>query len=215
MNEMLEIAKRRYATKHYDPTKRISDKDMADLLEILRLSPSGVNVQPWHFFVAGTQAARERLMPAFYDFNIPRVRDASHVIVFAVRTSLDDAFLHHVIDKEDADGRFANAQLKEDRYQHARRFVVMHREDPRECYSWATHQAYIALGTLVYAAAGMGIDSTCIEGLDFEKMDEILGLREKGLRSCVAVSLGYRAANDGNAARPKSRLDAKEIFTFL
>ena len=215
MSEMLEIAKRRYTAKHYDPSKRISDADIAELLEILRLSPSGVNVQPWHFFVAGTQAARERLMPAFLDFNIPRVRDSSHVIVMTVRTSLDDAYLHHVIDREDADGRFATAQLKEERYLHARRFVAMHREDPDELYAWASHQAYIALGTLVYAAAGMGIDSTCIEGLDFAKMDEILGLRGKGLRTVVAAALGYRAANDGNASRPKSRLDAKEIFTFL
>lgn len=46
-------------------------------------------------------------------------------------------------------------------------------------------------------------------------MDEILGLREKGLRSVWAVALGKRAPNDSNAARPKSRLPMETVVTRL
>ncbi|MFU0841796.1 MAG: Nitroreductase domain-containing protein [Burkholderia sp.] len=215
MNEMLEIAKRRYTTKHYDPAKRISDKDFADLMEIVRLAPTSVNSQPCHFFYADTKEAKEKLFPAFPDFNIDRVRDASHVVIFTVRADLNEDHIRRVIDKEEADGRFPNAQFKKDRFEHCMAFVNLHHTFPQEMHEWEARQAYIALGTLVFAAAGMGIDSTCIEGLDPAKVDEILGLREKGFRTVCAASLGYRAANDGNASRPKSRLEMKDILTRL
>ena len=69
------------------------------------------------------------------------------------------------------------------------------------------------MGFLLAAAAEKGIDSTPIEGLDTAKLDEILGLREKGMRSVAVVTLGYRSPNDGNAQRPKSRLALDRIVT--
>ena len=68
------------------------------------------------------------------------------------------------------------------------------------------------MGFLLFAAAEMGIDATPFEGLDTAKLDNILNLGAKGLKSVCAVSLGYRADNDGNAARPKSRLAADRVF---
>ncbi|MFU0841795.1 MAG: Nitroreductase domain-containing protein [Burkholderia sp.] len=215
MNEMLAIARRRYTAKHYDPNRRISDKDFADLMEIVRLAPSSINSQPWHFFYADTKEAKEKILPAVLDFNIERVRDASHVVVFAVHDDLDEAFLRHIVDKETADGRLPTAELRKERMESAVYFVDQHRTDPHGVFEWEARQAYIALGTLVFAAAGMGIDSTSIEGVDFAKLDGILGLREKGLRSVLMASLGYRAANDGNATRPKSRLEMKDILTRI
>ena len=67
----------------------------------------------------------------------------------------------------------------------------------------------------MFAAAAIGVDSTVVEGYDSAKMDEILGLKQKGLKSIVIATLGYRAENDGNAHRPKSRLPKEQIFTFL
>lgn len=49
MQSFLEISKNRYTTKHYDQDKKISQKDIDTLLEIARLTPSAVNIQPWHF----------------------------------------------------------------------------------------------------------------------------------------------------------------------
>lgn len=50
---------------------------------------------------------------------------------------------------------------------------------------------------------------------DADKVDEILGLREKGMHAQYAVALGYGAADDHNAARPKSRWPAQRIFHKL
>ena len=81
--------------------------------------------------------------------------------------------------------------------------------------AWEARQAYIGMGFLLFAAAGMGIDSTALEGVDFPKLNEILGLDEKNLTAIAAVSLGYRSPKDGNAQRPKSRLTRDELFSSL
>lgn len=94
-------------------------------------------------------------------------------------------------------------------------FAGVFAKAPGGSYAWTARQSYIAMGFLLAAAAEKGIDSTPIEGLDTAKLDEILGLREKGMRSVAVVTLGYRSPNDGNAQRPKSRLALDRIVTRL
>ncbi|MCH5689315.1 nitroreductase family protein [Niabella sp. W65] len=61
-----------------------------------------------------------------------------------------------------------------------------------ENFAWAARQAYIALGTGIIAAAELKVDATPMEGFDAARVDELLGLKEKGLKSVVLLSLGYR-----------------------
>lgn len=210
--DALQIARTRYTTKHYDPARRVSDEDFDALLEVLRLSPSSVNSQPWEFFIARTAQARDKIMPAILDFNRDRVRNASHVVVFAVHEKLDEQYLQDLLAQEAADGRYAKTEALQGQDAGRRHFVGLHSVSEQELLSWEMRQAYIAQGFVLFAAASMGIDSTPIEGADFDLLDEILELRSKGLRSCFAVSFGYRAADDSNASRPKSRWPRKRIF---
>lgn len=85
----------------------------------------------------------------------------------------------------------------------------------QDLVEWTSRQTYIALGFVLYAAAQMGIDSTCLEGLDYAKMDELLHLKGSGYRTAVAVSFGHRDSADANATRPKSRLCASDVVTWL
>jgi len=68
------------------------------------------------------------------------------------------------------------------------------KRDPEVNFNHAARQAYIAFGLSAAAAAFEGVDSTPMEGFDPDSLDKILGLREKGLRSCVMLALGYREA---------------------
>lgn len=210
-NKMLQIAMNRYTTKHYSG-KQIPREQLAELLEILRLSPSSVNAQAWKFIVASTQEAKNKLMEGFLDFNRERVSKASDIIVFAVPEKITEEHLQKVLDKEIADGRYAKKDVIEGLDAGRRHFVGLHSHTVSDTLAWETAQAYIALGFVLFAAAGMGIDSTALEGVDYDKLDDILGLRSRGLRSVVAVSLGYRAADDSNATRPKSRLSKEDLF---
>lgn len=210
-NKMLQIAMNRYTTKHYSG-KQIPREQLAELLEILRLSPSSVNAQAWKFIVASTQEAKDKLMEGFLDFNRERVSKASDIIVFAVPEKITEEHLQKVLDKEIADGRYAKKDVIEGLDAGRRHFVGLHSHTVSDTLAWETAQAYIALGFVLFAAAGMGIDSTALEGVDYDKLDDILGLRSRGLRSVVAVSLGYRAADDSNVTRPKSRLSKEDLF---
>ena len=79
---------------------------------------------------------------------------------------------------------------------------------------WATKQAYIALGTGLIAAAAEKVDATPMEGFNPEHFDELLGLKEKGLKSVVLMALGYRdEENDSNALLKKVRWP-KEDFVI-
>jgi len=65
-------------------------------------------------------------------------------------------------------------------------------KDPEENFNHAAKQAYIAFANAVTAAAFEKVDCTPLEGFDANALDEILGLRAKGLRSCVMLPIGYR-----------------------
>lgn len=172
-NVFLRLAQERYTTKHYNG-QQIPREEFDTLLEILRLTPTSVNAQALHYFTATSQEARERLLPAFPEFNRKNAQD-----------------------------------------QGRRYFAGLHQGSEAELVAWEARQAYIGMGFLLFAAAGMGIDSTALEGVDFPKLNEILGLDEKNLTAIAAVSLGYRSPKDGNAQRPKSRLTRDELFTSL
>ncbi|MDF7666352.1 oxygen-insensitive NAD(P)H nitroreductase [Orbaceae bacterium ESL0727] len=212
---MVDISRKRYTTKHYDKSKKIPADQIEALCTILQNSPSSVNTQPWHFVIVGSDAGRDKILPAIPDFNHPRVQDSSHTVVMCVRDNIDEAYMQHLVDQEDKDGRFQTAEDKQRQSEALHFFVNVKSPTPKDQYEWMCKQVYIALGNLLFAAAGMGIDSTAIEGFDSAKIDEILGLKEKGLKSVVVATLGYRAENDSNAKRPKSRLPQDEIFTFL
>ncbi len=213
--DIVDIARRRYTAKHYDPSRRISREDMERLREVLRLCPFSVNSQPWHFFIASTPEAKARILPAILDFNRERVELASDVVVIAVRDRIDEDYFRDLMAQEVSDGRFSREEARAGQDAGRRHFVGLHNTSADDLYAWTSRQGYIAMGFLLFSAAAIGIDSTPIEGFDYALMDEILGLKGKGLRSAVAVSLGYRADHDANATRPKSRWSAGRVFTEL
>ena len=214
------IMQRRYSTKAFDPARKISAADWQELENVMRLSASSVNSQPWHFLVLESDDAKQRFARAGtddkYAFNSPKITNASHVVLFCTRSTLDDDYLNHLLDTEASDGRFKKDDEFSERMDGARRlFIDLHRHDLKDLQHWMDKQVYLNYGSLLYAASSLNIDAVPLEGIDPVALDAEFGLREKGFNALVAVSLGYRAADDFNAELPKSRLPADEIFTRL
>ncbi len=214
-----QIAQTRHTCKAYDPTRKIPADQVEQLKTLLRFAPSSVNSQPWHFIIAASDAAKANIAKAteqpMFSANGAKILNASHVVVFCARTQLDDAHLVAVTEQEARDGRFPNpdgqaAQLKSRRF-----YAGLHRFDLRDTQHWMEKQVYLALGTLLFGAAALGIDATPIEGFDSRILNEVLGLRDKGLTSVVLAALGYRSAEDFNAALPKSRLPVSEVISEI
>src|SRR3989338_7392241 len=86
----------RYATKKFDPKKKVSKKDIDELLEALRLSPSSYGLQPWKFLVITDRKVREKLRS--HGNNQPQVTDASHLIVLCARTDIDEKYIRKYIE---------------------------------------------------------------------------------------------------------------------
>ncbi|WP_342654382.1 oxygen-insensitive NAD(P)H nitroreductase [Pseudomonas sp. F3-2] len=216
--QLTALAKSRYTTKAYDATRKIPQETIETLLDQLRHSPSSVNSQPWHFIVASDDQGKARVAKGAeggFVYNESKILNASHVIVLCTRTEMPEAHLQAVLAKEESDGRFANDEAKAGQDKSRRGYVNMHKFDQKDVQHWMEKQTYLALGTLLLGAASLGVDATPMEGFDFKKLDEELGLRDKGFTSLVIVSLGYRSEGDFNAKLPKSRLPAESVFTFL
>ncbi|MHC6225068.1 oxygen-insensitive NAD(P)H nitroreductase [Pseudomonas sp. X10] len=216
--ELASLAKRRYTTKAFDGTRKIPQETIDTLLDQLRHSPSSVNSQPWHFVVASTEEGKARIAKGTegsFAYNEPKVLNASHVIVLCTRTDMTEEHLQAVLAQEARDGRFKNDEAKAGQDKTRRSYVTLHRHDLKDLQHWMEKQTYLALGTLLLGAASLGLDATPMEGFDFKKLDEELGLRAQGYTSLVLVSLGYRSDSDFNAELPKSRLSAEQVFTYL
>jgi nitroreductase/dihydropteridine reductase len=214
--KFLELAQSRYTSKAYDPSKKIPAAQLQDLLEVLRLTPSSINIQPWQFLVAQSLSAKQRIaeaMPEGNSYNIPKVLNASEVIVFCAKTDIDDAHLQKIIASEDAAGRFATPADKSNRFNITQFYVDQYRA--KDMARWIDSQLHIALGGLLFAAAAEQIDATPIGGFSSELLDQNLDLSSRGLRSVVLVALGYHSAEDFNAGLDKARLSSADVIQFL
>ncbi|WP_372887306.1 oxygen-insensitive NAD(P)H nitroreductase, partial [Psychrobacter sp.] len=190
--------------------------DFQSLKDILRLSPSSTNIQPWHFVIADDDAGKARIAKGtqgMFDFNTAKVKDASHVIIFCSRIYADDEFLHEVLDKENTDGRFAEPKFKEQMHQVRKMFLDIRRYEQKDEPHWLVEQVYLNMGALLLGAATLGIDTVPMEGADLKALDEEFELRSKGYTAVAVISLGYRSEDDFNADLPKSRLSEARIIT--
>ena len=217
--DIASIALSRHTCKAYDPSRKISPGQIEQLRTLLHNCPSSVNSQPWHFIIAASDAGKMRIAKAaqhpVYAANGAKILNASHVIVFCARTTMDETQITAITEQEDHDGRFSGPDARSAQFKGRSFYVNLHRYDLKDTQHWMEKQVYLALGTLLLGAATLGIDATPIEGFDPRILNDELGLREKGLTSVVLAALGYRSAEDFNARLPKSRLPMGVVVSDL
>ncbi len=216
--QIIEAAQRRSATKKFNPEAELTREQVEQLKQLLRLSPSSVNSQPWHFVLAESSEARRRLakgMQGIFAYNEPKVTAASLSVLFCVRTEIDDAFLLHLRDCEERAGRYLDEQMKEQVHRVRTTFVDLHRSELQDIRHWMEKQLYLNIGTLLLGAAALGIDAVPMEGIDTAALDREFDLPAQGFHAVAVVSFGVRAEDDVNATLPKARLEEEEIFTIL
>ena len=196
----------RYATKSFDPNKKISDADLDVLLESLRLSPSSFGLQWWGFVVVKNPELRAKILP--YARNQSQVVDASDLIVICRRTDVDTDFVNHYI-QSIADTRAVELNALDGLKNMMLGFLEG--KDSEQLAMRLSKQTYIAQWFLLSACAILGIDACPMEWFDTSKCDEILGLADLHLASCVLVPVGYRSADDKYATMPKVRFAREDV----
>ncbi len=201
----------RYATKKFDPVRKIPATDWHALEQALVLAPSSVGLQPWKFIVVTDPAMKARLRPAAWDQS--QVTDCSHFVVLAVRKNLGPDHVDRHI------GRMAEVRgVTPESLDKFRQMVTGNLDKARaeeRLDIWQSHQVYIALGQLLASAALLGVDTCPMEGFEPEKFDEILGLVGTGYASVVCCAAGYRAADDKYATTKKVRFKPEDVITRI
>lgn len=205
---LIEDLNWRHAVKAYDSTKKVSQEDLDKILEVSRLAPTSSGLQPFRVIVVENQELKEKMVSGA--FNPEVMRDSSHVLVFAAWDSysnekIDKVYDHHTDVRDLPQGRFSSyTDMIKDLY---------NAQTPEEHFAHTARQTYIALGLAMAQAAELKIDSTPAEGFNNQVVDEILGLKELGLKSVTLLYLGYRDnENDWLSNMKKVRIPMEEFI---
>ena len=209
--QLLDALRWRYATKMFDPARRIPADVWAALEETLVLTPSSFGLQPYRFLVVQDAALRAKLLP--HSWGQKQVVEASHYVVLAARTSMDEAAIDTFLQRT-CDVRGVTRESLAGYRGMMTGMLLSEGFKPRVPH-WAAHQAYIALGNLMTAAAVVGVDACPMEGIAPAEYDKLLGLAGSGFATVVACALGYRASGDKYATLPKVRFAAADLVKHL
>lgn len=208
--ELINKLNWRYAAKAMNGEK-VSEEKINRIIEAARLAPTSSGLQPFEIIVIKNQEIKEQIKPV--SWNQSMITDCSHLLVFAAWDTYTTDRINKMFDLTNEIRGFKNEGWENYRNMLLNSYP---QKDAEENFNHAAKQAYIAFSAAIIAAAFEGVDATPIEGFDPTEVDKILGLREKGLRSCVLLPIGYRdAKNDWLVNLPKVRKSTEDLVTIV
>ncbi|MFT6499929.1 MAG: nitroreductase [Crocinitomicaceae bacterium] len=208
--ELLDKLNWRYAAKAMNGEK-VAQEKIDNIIEAVSLSPTSSGLQPFEIIVITNQEIKDEIKPIAWNQSV--VSDCSHLFVFAAWDTYTADRINKMFDLTNT-----IRETKNEGWENYRQMLLgsYPQKDAEENFNHAAKQAYIALSQAIIAAAFQGVDSTPMEGFDADALDKILGLREKGLRSCVMLPIGYRdEKNDWLANLKKVRKSKEDLVTFV
>jgi len=207
---LLQAMNWRYAVKRMNGTK-VPQEKINNILEATRLSASSMGLQPYNVILVTDAALRSRIRPLAY--SQPQIEEASHLLIFAAWDNITEQHIDDYV-RNIAETRGVTPESLAD----YRNIMLGHTQGmtQEQRHQWAARQAYIAFGTAIAAAATESVDATPMEGFNGPAIDELLGLKEKGLRSVTLLPLGYRdEQNDPLAGAKKVRRSKEKLVLEL
>jgi nitroreductase len=201
----------RYATKVFDPKRKLTAQQWAGLAEVLRLAPSSYGLQPWKFFLVQNRELRLKLRTHSYDQ--AQVVDCSHFVVMASLRQVSAQYVRTCVQSmADERGLSLESLLG---YQSVIEEDIVRGPRAKVAKSWAQRQVYIAMGMLLQSAALLEIDACPMEGIECAAYDQVLGLEGSDYATVAAVALGFRSASDSLQGLKKVRFPITEVLQVL
>ncbi len=210
MSTFIEHQNWRYATKKFNSEKKISESDFEILKDAIQLSSSSYGLQPYKVLIIENEEIRKQLQPASWGQS--QIVDASHLLVFANITSIDENYINNYVEN-----MASTRNIPVESVQGYADFMIgkITTLTPEQQAIWTAKQTYLALGNLLNAAAELKIDVTPMEGFEPEVYNEILGLKEKGLHASLVATVGYRHEDDATQHYIKVRKPKSELFETI
>jgi len=207
---LIEDLNWRYATKKFDPEKKLTGSIIEKLKEATRLSASSYGLQPYQILIIEDKALRMQLLPHTYNQN--QVVDASHLFIFC----------HYINLKEDHIDQYIklSSKVRNTKMETLKGFAddmksSLLQMNTQQSHSWMSDQAFIALGQLINICAHLKVDACPMGGFSADGYEEILKLSERNLKACVIMPVGYRSEDDPNQFKTKVRKSTEELFIIV
>ena len=204
--ELLNALEWRYASKKMNG-KKVPEEKVEKILETIRLAPSSIGLQPYSVIVITDPELKKQILPVAH--NQQQIVDSSHLLVFA---AWDKITTERIEDFIKLNSTTRNVSLESlDTLKN--KLTNISKRTEEENFEWAARQTYIAFATGIAAAAEERVDATPMEGFNSIALDELLGLKEKGLKSLTLLPLGYREKEkDWLVNLPKVRREKEKFF---
>ena len=166
--EFEKVVAQRYATKRFDGRK-VPEETIGKLLELVRLAPSALNLQPWKIRVVTDQKLKETLQPLA--FNQPQISTCSHLLLFCAWTD-HEALVRRV------DGLMKSGGVSDglrEMLVGVSKGMFGAMSSPQRV-EWAKCQVFLALANALNGAKSLGLDSCPMTGFDPIECTRVLSL---------------------------------------
>ncbi len=210
LSHILEAMNWRYAVKKFDVSKKVSSKDLDALLEVARLSPSSMGLQPYKIVVVENKAARKLILAAASTQT--KIVESSYLLVFCTYKKFTKQWVNSYIDLFAKERKLSTEQVANLRKS---RHAFISETSAKDLEQWASNQAYIGFGVLLEAAALSKIDACPMGGFKPKELDKVLNLNKFNLQSTVLCALGYRAKDDKESKQVKVRKPKSEFIVKI
>lgn len=197
----------RYATKKFDPTKKLSNQQVDTLKKAFNLTATSFGLQPLKMIVISNKELQEKFIePSFFQ---RQVADASHLLVICIENDTTSKDINNYFDLEKEVRNVKEDVISDFRKQLLEMYANKTLEEKQQS---AIYQTYIVLGNLMTVCAVEEIDCCPMEGFIPSKVDEILNLSEKNLKSVLMLPVGFRAEDDVMNGMKKVRKPLSETI---
>lgn len=208
--QLIQNLEWRYATKKFDPEKKVSKSDLEDIKKAISLAASSYGLQAYKVLIIEDPEIRKRLQPESWGQS--QIVDASQLIVFCNYTNVDDQTIDDYLSLK-ANIQELNVEDLKGYGDFMKSKITELPDDIMK--AWTAKQTYIGLGNLLAACAELKIDACPMEGFSPEGYDNILNLSDKGLSAAVIATIGYRSKEDMTQHSKKVRKPIQELFETI
>ncbi len=207
---IIKSLKWRYATKKFDEKKLLPEKKIKLLKKAFNLTATSYGLQPLRLVVIRDKELQSKLVE--HSMNQQQVAQASDLLIFCIEKGIDADYVRKYFDRV-RDIRNTPDEILKPFEDYLKNDIGNRTSDELEI--WASKQAYLAMGNLLTVCALEKIDSCPMEGFDPQAYDQLLDLPARGLKSVLAMPVGYRAKDDLQATLKKVRKSVAESVLEL
>ena len=212
LEKLKNALQQRYSCKVFKAGATVENDKLQTLLDTLPLSPTSINSQAWHLYVISNPAKKAELAATSWPTNQDKYKDSAYLLIFCAKTTFNKQDL---LNLEQLTADIRGTEINEARVAMLNNYISSMSDNERQ--EWLKRQVCIVFGQFLTSCALLDIDSCPIEGFDTKAMDQLLGLREKGLTSVVSAVIGKHDSNDFNTLdkAQKVRFPREKMITEI